>query len=227
MARKKKVKGKIKNITQSVVVNIGGRKKSSAPTQQRPTPLQQATQFIQATRPQQGDSLLQSTQILQRLIDPTNKRLDLLQEQIKSFPTRINLPFEPREKVLDQPDAQLVQPNQPLISAGPERMDNPHEDVPLSSVSLVSSDEEDEFVDEGKREAGQLDNETQQLLKDILQQTVESKKDFTTKPKIREVARELGVIVSKNATKTDIALLIARKYSQNPDAVVDVIRRLK
>ncbi|NBW38157.1 MAG: hypothetical protein EBR30_24670 [Cytophagia bacterium] len=39
-----------------------------------------------------------------------------------------------RQHVADLPDAPLVQPNAPLVLAGPMRMDDPHEDVPLNKV---------------------------------------------------------------------------------------------
>ena len=39
-----------------------------------------------------------------------------------------------RQHVADLPDAPLVQPNAPLVLAGPMRMDDPHEDVPLNQV---------------------------------------------------------------------------------------------
>ena len=92
MAKKERVKrtrAKPKNVIQKVVVNVGGRggggRKSTAPSgPPRPTPLQQATQFLQAAQsrpPIAGESLIQSAQVLQRMIEPINLRLEALIRQ--------------------------------------------------------------------------------------------------------------------------------------------------
>jgi hypothetical protein len=188
-AKIKRTRAKAKNVIQKVVVNVGGRggggRKSTAPSgPPRPTPLQQATQFLQATqgRPQQagqGESMVQSAQMLQRLLDPINMRLDALVRQpgqpinmppINMPPINISNPINIRQPdifmappnvsinqrfpdininqfpnmgqhrdhnrphVADLPDEPLVRPNAPLVLAGPMRMDDPHEDVPLDEV---------------------------------------------------------------------------------------------
>ena len=236
-AKIKRTRAKAKNVIQKVVVNVGGRggggRKSTAPSQPpRPTPLQQATQFLQATqsRPQQGESMIQSAQVLQRLLDPINMRLESIIRQRQEVPAinmppisitnpainmppinmppinmppisitnppinirqpeifmappnvsinqrfpdinmppinirqpdifvappnvsinqrfpdiNINQPFpnmnaeqrrdHNRPYVADLPDDPLVQPNAPLVLAGPMRLDDPHEDVPLNEV---------------------------------------------------------------------------------------------
>ncbi len=69
-----------------------------------------------------------------------------------------------RQHVADLPDEPLVRPNAPLVLAGPMRMDDPHEDVPLNQVDpalvygkgeaqepkrtedTVSESEEEEFI---------------------------------------------------------------------------------
>lgn len=159
----------------------GGGRKTTAPSgPPRPTPLQQATQFLQATqsRPQteglRGESMIQSAQVLQRLLDPINMRLEVLMRQrqegqpinipaINMPPINISNPIniqQPdifvappnvsinqrfpdiniqhrdhnRQHVADLPDEPLVRPNAPLLLAGPMRMDDPHEDVPLNQV---------------------------------------------------------------------------------------------
>lgn len=201
---KKKTKSKARNITQTVIVNVG--KKRSAPTRPavpKPSPYQQMGQLFQMVRP--ADSLLQSAQLLQRLIEPTTKRLDLLQPQVASLgpqvaslgpqvaslgpqltslqemiknlqaqpqvaslgpqvvslqpqPTPVPTPVpilptpKPRETVLDQPDEQLITPSKPLVPAGPSRLDDPHEDVPIREIeekheaSKPSSSAEEEEV---------------------------------------------------------------------------------
>jgi len=201
--RVKRTRAKAKNVIQKVVVNVGGRggggRKSTAPSgPPRPTPLQQATQFIQATQsrpPVLGESMIQSSQMLQRLLDPINMRLEVLMRQrqeVQPQPININNPpinmppininnppinirqpdifvgppnvsinqrfpdinirvpepfrrgfaeAEPsqqnRQHVADLPDEPLVRPNAPLVLAGPMRMDDPHEDVPLNQVDPI------------------------------------------------------------------------------------------
>ena len=162
--RSKKTRAKAKNVTQTVIVNVGKRGGSKAPSIPRPTPLQQALQLVQATRqPAQGESLVQSTQILQRMLEPINRQLQALMrpqtpvvapeapmvapmvapaQGIKPF-VPFELPQTPvsyTDYVLDLPDAPLVQPPKPLLPAGPLRLDPEYEDVPRGSelVSLQS-----------------------------------------------------------------------------------------
>jgi hypothetical protein len=195
-AKTKRARAKPKNVIQKVVVNVGGRggggRKSTAPAgPPRPTPLQQATQFVQSFQiPRQGESMVQSAQMLQRLIDPINARLDaFVRQQVpgpvnnitmppinitnppiniqqpdifmappnvsinQRFPNiNIQVPNFPnmeqhrdhnRQHVADLPDEPLVRPNAPLVLAGPMRMDDAHEDVPLDEVdpALVGKQE--------------------------------------------------------------------------------------
>ena len=207
----RKTKAKARNVTQTVIVNVSKRGGGSkAPTQPRPTALQQATQLVQAMRPQQGESLVQAQQAFQRLVEPINARLEaLLQRQqlpqpiniaqpaINIAPPNISIPMnltqrfpdinvpigqpninvtvqqseminelmrrmdelharippQPRERVLDLPDAQLVQPNAPLVPAGPPRLDDPHEDVPLSELEPQAAALEEEPIAEEKQAA--------------------------------------------------------------------------
>jgi hypothetical protein len=179
----RKTKAKARNVTQTVIVNVSKRGGGSkAPTQPRPTALQQATQLVQAMRPQQGESLVQAQQAFQRLVEPINARLEaLLQRQqlpqpINIAPPNVNvtvqqseminelmrrmdelharIPPQPRERVLDLPDAQLVQPEPPLVPAGPPRLDDPHEDVPLSDIEpQAAALEEEEPIAEEKQAA--------------------------------------------------------------------------
>jgi hypothetical protein len=254
-AKIKRTRAKAKNVIQKVVVNVGGRggggRKSTAPSQPpRPTPLQQATQFLQATqsRPQQGESMIQSAQVLQRLLDPINMRLEAIirqrqevpainmppisitnpainmppinmpainmppinmppinmppisitnppinirqpdifvappnvsinqrfpdlfrraegQEPRSGYDININQPFpnmdqrrdHNRPYVADLPDDPLVQPNAPLVLAGPMRMDDPHEDVPLEKLDpALAEDSRSALVALGKQEAKEV-----------------------------------------------------------------------
>ena len=99
--RVKRTRAKPKNVIQKVIVNVGGRggggRKSTAPSgPPRPTPLQQATQFLQATQsrpPIAGESLIQSAQVLQRMIEPINLRLEaLIRQGRESQPINITNP---------------------------------------------------------------------------------------------------------------------------------------
>ena len=179
--RVKRARAKPKNVIQKVVVNVGGRggggRKSTAPAgPPRPTPLQQATQFVQSfQQPRQGESMVQSAQVLQRLLDPINARLDaIMQSNMRQQAPAINITNPPinirqpdifmappnvsinqrfpdiniqmpnqRDRVADLPDDPLVRPNAPLVLAGPMRMDDAHEDVPLNEVdpALVGKQE--------------------------------------------------------------------------------------
>jgi len=186
--RVKRARAKPKNVIQKVVVNVGGRggggRKSTAPSgPPRPTPLQQATQFVQSfQQPRQGESMVQSAQVLQRLLDPINARLDaIMQSNMRQQAPAINITNPPinitnppisirqpdifmappnvsinqrfpdiniqmpnqRDRVADLPDEPLVRPNAPLVLAGPMRMDDAHEDVPLDEVdpALVGKQE--------------------------------------------------------------------------------------
>jgi hypothetical protein len=130
----KKTRAKAKNVTQTVIVNVGKRGGSKAPATvpPRPTPLQQALQFVQATRPaqssldslRQGESLIQSTQVLQRMLEPINRQLEVLMRQ--PVPA-INI-AQPAINVT-QPPISITQPpisiTQPAISFPPINITQP------------------------------------------------------------------------------------------------------
>lgn len=48
--------------------------------------------------------------------------------------------------VLEQPDAPLLTPAQPAVSGGPQRLDPPHEDVPLRVIDGVGEGKEEDQV---------------------------------------------------------------------------------
>lgn len=108
----KKTRAKAKNVSQTVIVNVGRRGGSKAPSTAppRPTPLQQALQFVQATRPpQQGESLIQSTQVLQRMLEPINRRLDTLMGQ-PSQPAINFPPINIGQPAINFPPINITQP---------------------------------------------------------------------------------------------------------------------
>jgi hypothetical protein len=95
--------------------------------------------------------MIQSAQQIQRLLEPVNMRLESLIRQRQEMPN-INIrpanvnqasipPLRPeprrdemvdrRTRVLDLPDAPLIQPEMPLVPGGYMRMDDPHEEVPI------------------------------------------------------------------------------------------------
>lgn len=257
--KKTKVKGRVKAVTQTVNVYVGKRGGGSkaAPTQApRPTALQQATQLVQAMRPQQqGESFIQALPLLQRLVEPVNARLEALiqqgrrepippninipvniappnvnvpvniqqqNEMMREFAQRLDeiqsrLPPRPREQVLDLPDAQLVQPTQPLIPAGPPRLDDPHEDVPLEEL--------EEHVAEEKQEAARPITAYESLYNDINRMTAAGTKS-KTKMLIRDLARVLGIQLGRDVTrKEEIVDLITREYINRPDSVLAALKQ--
>lgn len=153
MARKKervkitKAVAKTK-VVQKVTVNIGGRggraRKSTAPRKQsRSLPLQPVQIFNSLPPPaQQGESMFQSAQVLNRLLEPVNMRLEALMRRRQDAPAAPQMvqadqrlpdvdDGDHRQRVLDLPDAPLIQPAQSLVPTGFQRMDDPHENVPI------------------------------------------------------------------------------------------------
>lgn len=149
--------------------------KTTAPSgPPRPTPLQTALEFARSFQPPRPvEPAIPPAQVLQRLLEPIQLRLDTLMQRQPSMNLPINITQPPinirqpdilvsppnvsinqrfpdiniqtfpnmeqhrdhnRQHVADLPDAPLVQPNAPLVLAGPMRMDDPHEDVPLNQV---------------------------------------------------------------------------------------------
>lgn len=115
MPKKEKVKrarAKPKNVIQKVVVNVvgktsGGGRKSTGPP--RPTPLQQATQFVQSFQPPRPiEPIVAPAQLLQRLLDPINARFDLLMRQQVPGPIN-NITMPPIN--IRQPDIFVAPPN--------------------------------------------------------------------------------------------------------------------
>ncbi|NBW38389.1 MAG: hypothetical protein EBR30_25870 [Cytophagia bacterium] len=172
-AKIKRARAKPKNVIQKVIVNVGGRggraSKTTAPSgPPRPTPLQTALEFARSFQPPRPvEPIVPPAQILQRLLDPINARLDAIARQavsitnppinirqpdifvappnvsinqrfpdinIQAFPNMEAHRDHNRQHVADLPDEPLVRPNAPLVLAGPMRMDDPHEDVPLNQV---------------------------------------------------------------------------------------------
>lgn len=172
--RSKVIKAKAVNktkVVQRVIVNIGGRsrggRKSTAPqTTQRPPPVQIFNSMAGPVPQGQGESMLQSAQILNRLLEPVNMRLDALvrrqaEPQPVAPPPAPPMPVEPprvenenREVVAEQPVRQLVQPMQPIVSAGPIRLDNPQENVGAESAEgpgpLINYDEIMDMVEQSE-----------------------------------------------------------------------------
>jgi hypothetical protein len=51
-----------------------------------------------------------------------------------------------RSFILDQPDSPLVGPAQPAVSGGPQRLDPPHEDVPLEQIGEGKEEEGPNYI---------------------------------------------------------------------------------
>lgn len=217
--RVKKARAKPKNVIQRVTVNVvgrGGGRKSTAPAgPPRPTPLQQAMQFAQAfQQPRQGESLFQSAQVLQRLIDPINARLDLLMPKPRgsAFPDMEIHSKHDRQHVADLPDAQLVQPNAPLLPAGPMRMDDPHEDVPLNKVdpALVQPEEE-------PAQPASVESTREDLLQAL--ETIEKSQGVQGNQKPRQG------FMTKRGLVTLVTNITGRQFSPSMNADYDRIKR--
>jgi hypothetical protein len=228
-AKTKRTRAKPKNVIQKVIVNVGrggGRKAPSGPP--RPTPLQQAMQFVQSSlardaslvqafqQPRQGESLFQSAQVLQRLIDPINARLDLLmpkqEQQGSAFPNMEIHSKHDRQHVADLPDAQLVQPKAPLVPAGPMRMDDPHEAVPLNKVDPALVQEEEEPAQPAS---------VQSTREDLLQalETIEKSQGVKGNQKPREG------FMTKRGLVTLVSNITGRQFSPSTNADYDRIKR--
>jgi len=136
----KKTRAKAKNVTQTVIVNVGkrGGGKSAPPVRSAPTPLQQALQLLQTQRqPPQGESLIQSTQILQRMIEPINRRLEVLMRQPSQVPA-INITQPPIN--IAQPAISVTQPpinvSQPAINFPPINITQPPINVSQPAINF-------------------------------------------------------------------------------------------
>ena len=222
-------RAKPKNVIQKVIVNVGrgGGRKSTAPAgPPRPTPLQQAMQFVQSSlardaslvqsfQPRQGESLFQSAQVLQRLIDPINARLDLLMPnpQGSAFPNMEIHSKHDRQHVADLPDAQLVQPKAPLVPAGPMRMDDPHEEVPLNKVDpgLVQEEEEE------PAQPASVQSTREDLLQAL--ESIENSQGVKGNQKPREG------FMTKRGLVTLVSNITGRQFSPSTNADYDRIKR--
>lgn len=156
-------------VVQKVTVNIGGRaargRKSKAPRKSsRAIPSQPVQIFNSMPAPvQQGESMFQSAQVLNRLLEPVNMRLEALIRRRQDVPPIApqnvqvdqRLPdvdsSDHRQRVLDLPDAPLLQPEPALVSAGFQRMDDPHESVPIEPVDSTYGKYEDQPQQDSSR----------------------------------------------------------------------------
>jgi len=147
-------------VIQKVTVNIGGRgrggRRTAAPRTAPPVQIFNSMAGPQAegSRSALGEPMIQSAQLLQRLLEPVNMRLESLIRQRQEMPNinihpanvqvnqasippfrqeprRDNAMVDRRPRVLDLPDEPLIQPEMPLVPGGYLRMDNPHEEVPI------------------------------------------------------------------------------------------------
>jgi hypothetical protein len=167
-------------------------------------------------QPRQGESLFQSAQVLQRLIDPINARLDLLmpkqEQQGSAFPNMEIHSKHDRQHVADLPDAQLVQPKAPLVPAGPMRMDDPHEAVPLNKVDPALVQEEEEPAQPAS---------VQSTREDLLQalETIEKSQGVKGNQKPREG------FMTKRGLVTLVSNITGRQFSPSTNADYDRIKR--
>lgn len=132
-------KSKDGKVTQTVNVYVGkrggGGAKPSAPRPPAMNPMGQMLTMLSAMR----QPVVQPSQFSQ-LLDPIHRRLDvltLMQQPRTVEPVNapaVPLPERPRAVVLDLPDSPLVSPARPAVPAGPPRLDDPHEEVPIEEL---------------------------------------------------------------------------------------------
>lgn len=160
MAKKsKKVKTKVKqktSVSQQVNVYVtkrGGSKRISQPSQavqllQTITPLlAQQRSFVPSAQPlifsqqqlQQLSNLLeeqrQQQSDIRKIATPSIDNLSPLSLKSFAFDFENDYMKSGKSYILDIPDAPLVEPDQAIVSGGPIRLDNPHEDTPIDEVS--------------------------------------------------------------------------------------------
>lgn len=113
--------------------------------------------------------------------------------------------------VLDLPDVPLIQPDRAIIPAGPERLDNPHEDVPLQ-----------EGKEEAKEEA--LSEEEEPYLSPFAVPPIASiTKDFLNS--LPNTTKQKGNKVTLRMIRDAYGLILTGSDYKNKEAVVDALWR--
>lgn len=147
-------------VVQRVTVNIGGRsragRKSTAPQMtQRPPPVQIFNSMAGPVPQGQGlgESMLQSAQILNRLLEPVNMRLDaLVRRQNEPNGQPVILPPAPpveqqfeennnRVVVAEQPIEQLVEPPQAIVDARPAVLNDEKQAISAMDQPAINFDQ--------------------------------------------------------------------------------------
>jgi hypothetical protein len=175
--------------------------------------------------------------------------IDIKPAPINIKPAPINIRHG--DTVINLPDAPLVQPPAPLVPAGPQRLDNPHEDAPIpENLQLSEEEEEEEAIERASiasisnvpissssssssasassssSSSDEMKTEYESPYQFILDNTVESKKGKSSKPTIRNLAKSLRITVSQGLVKNDIARLISERYSKKEiEAVINQIKQ--
>jgi hypothetical protein len=140
------------------------------------------------------------------------------EQQGSAFPNMEIHSKHDRQHVADLPDAQLVQPKAPLVPAGPMRMDDPHEEVPLNKVDpgLVQEEEEEPALSESAQPAS-----VQSTREDLLQalETIEKSQGVKGNQKPREG------FMTKRGLVTLVSNITGRQFSPSTNADYERIKR--
>jgi hypothetical protein len=116
--------------------------------------------------------------------------------------------------VLDQPDAPLVQAAQPAVSGGPQRLDPPHEDVPLNRVI--------DGVGEGKQEEGpmpyltpyELPTDRSLITKDYITSLPNTTEQKSGKITLRMYAQQMNIPITREQLKMNKSQLVDYLWEQ-------------
>jgi hypothetical protein len=96
-----------------------------------------------------------------------------------------------RSYVLDQPDSPLVRPSQPAVSGGAQRLDPPHEDVPLEAIG--EGKQEEIRVELNPSEVPEMNNITLAYLQQA-PNTATQKKDRVS---LKQIAKQYNIPIPR------------------------------
>jgi hypothetical protein len=119
--------------------------------------------------------------------------------------------------VLDQPDSPLVLPKQPLISGSPQRLDPPHEDVPMRSLGLDA-----DGIGEGKQEdeeyrpnlSHNIMPPLEHITKAYLLESNKKKPSALKSVTLYQIANQYGISISREANKLNKAQFVDYIWEQ-------------
>ena len=210
-------------VVQKVTVNIGGRagrgRKSTAPRKPpRPLPAQPIQIFNSLPPPaQQGESMIQSAHVLNRLLEPVNMRLEALIRQRRYAPLppqnvevqRLPDVGDHRQRALDLPDAPLIQPDASLIPSGVQQMDDLDADPSFGKREAQSQSASASASSASSASAGSGFNYDTLTLAAAAKLKVRRRQgDDFPEPSLEEAVRHFGIQIS-HPPKDELLRLLA------------------